>query len=188
MNEREPAREAAGGAGGHLVLVGLPGAGKSSIGRRVADALDRPFLDFDVELERQEARTVSALFAERGEPAFRALEVELTRRVAGSAPAVLAPGGGWITNPEVVALVRPPGRIIHLRVSPAGALRRLGSARASRPLLMESDPLSVLGRLWETRGALYALADAEVDTDRVDFKRVVEQVVALAREFDAVRG
>jgi shikimate kinase len=169
---------------GHLVLVGLPGAGKSSVGRQVARRLGRPFFDFDAELERREGLTVSQLFAERGEGAFRLLESALTGELIHGEPAVFAPGGGWITNPGVVALVRPPGRIIHLRVSPAGALRRLGSARASRPLLMESDPVAVMARLWDRRGALYALADAEVDTEAVDFKRVTSQVLQLARAFD----
>lgn len=170
------------------MLVGLPGAGKSTIGRRVARLLRRPFVDFDVELERREGQTVSGLFASRGEAAFRKLEVELTVELAKTEPSVWAPGGGWITNPGVTALVRPPGRIIHLKVSPAGAMKRLGSARASRPLLMESDPGTVLDRLWASRAALYAAADAEVDTEVVDFQRVAEEVVLLARGLDAGLG
>lgn len=170
------------------MLVGLPGAGKSTIGRRVARLLRRPFVDFDVELERREGQTVSGLFASRGEAAFRKLEVELTVELAKTEPSVWAPGGGWITNPGVTALVRPPGRIIHLKVSPAGAMKRLGSARASRPLLMESDPGAVLDRLWASRAALYAAADAEVDTEVVDFQRVAEEVVLLARGLDAGLG
>ncbi|MGV3708804.1 MAG: shikimate kinase [Gemmatimonas sp.] len=170
---------------GHLVLVGLPGAGKSTIGRAVARKLQRPFVDFDVELERREGRTVAELFAERGEPAFRELEVALTRDLVGNEPSVFAPGGGWITNPGVVALVRPPGRIIHLKVSPAGALKRLGTARVSRPLLLASNPAAVLDRLWASRQALYAMADGEVDTEVVDFQHVAERVVNLARALDA---
>lgn len=173
---------------GHLVLVGLPGAGKSTVGRAVARKLQRPFIDFDIELERRENKSVSEIFAERGERAFRALEVQLTAELASMEPSVFAPGGGWITNPGVVELIRPPGRIIHLKVSPAGALKRLGSARVSRPLLMESDPAAVLDRLWAGREALYALADGEVDTEVVDFQHVAEKVVLLARGLDAGLG
>ena len=170
---------------GHLILVGLPGAGKSTVGRAVARKLRRPFVDFDVELEQREGMSVAQLFATRGEAAFRALEVALTTELAGTEPSVFAPGGGWITNPGVVELLRPPGRIIHLRVSPAGALKRLGSARVSRPLLMESDPAQVLDRLWASREALYNTADGEVDTEVVDFQHVAEKVVLLARALDA---
>lgn len=173
------------GPRGHLVLVGLPGAGKSTVGRKVARLLGRPFVDFDVELERREGLSVTRLFAERGEAAFRRLEVELTQELAKNEPSVWAPGGGWITNSGVTALVRPPGRIIHLKVSPAGALKRLGSARASRPLLMESDPAAVLDRLWASRAGLYASADGEIDTEVVDFQRVADEVVLLARGLDA---
>ena len=170
---------------GHLVLVGLPGAGKSTVGRSVARKLRRPFLDFDVELEHREGKSVAELFAERGEAAFRALEVALTKELVDTEPSVLAPGGGWITNPGVVQLLRPPACIIHLRVSPAGALKRLGSARVSRPLLMESDPATVLDRLWAAREKLYASADGEIDTEVVDFQQVADKVVLLARGLDA---
>lgn len=173
---------------GHLVLVGLPGAGKTTVGRAVAAALGRPFLDFDEELERREGRSVSELFAQRGEVAFRQLEVALTRELVNAEPAVLAPGGGWITNEEVMALVRPPGRIIHLRISPAGALKRLGSARASRPLLMVRNPENVLERLWARRAQLYALADEEIDTEVVNYQQVAEKVVLLSRALDAGLG
>lgn len=173
---------------GHLVMVGLPGAGKTTVGRAVATALGRPFLDFDEELARREGRSVSELFAERGEIAFRELEVDLTRELVHAEPSVLAPGGGWITNEGVVALVRPPGRIIHLRISPAGALKRLGSARASRPLLMVRNPEDVLERLWASRAQLYALADEEIDTEVVDYQQVTEKVVLLARALDAGLG
>ena len=155
------------------------------MGRAVARKLRRPFVDFDVELEQREGMSVAQLFAERGEAAFRALEIALTAELANSEPSVFAPGGGCITNPGVVALLRPPGRIIHLRVSPAGALKRLGSARVSRPLLMDSDPAAVLDRLWASREALYDTADGVVDTEVVDFQHVAEKVVLLARALDA---
>lgn len=165
---------------GHLILVGLPGAGKSSIGRLVAIALGRPFLDFDLEIQRRSGKSLSRLFAENGEDAFRAREVALTRELLAAPPMVLAPGGGWVTNPEVVPLVRPPGRIIHLRISPAAALRRLDRSRVVRPLLKSDDPLATLDRLWTSRAELYAQADFEIDVEAVDSQQVVKQVVALA--------
>jgi shikimate kinase len=165
---------------GHIVLVGLPGAGKSTIGRAVAERLGRPFLDFDNEIERREGLAVARLFSERGEPAFRALEVALTREMVAAPPMVLAPGGGWITNVGVVDLLRPPARIVHLRVSPTEALRRLSRARIVRPLLRCSDPQAAMQELWDRRAGLYGCADLEIDVELVDNQRVINRIVELA--------
>lgn len=165
---------------GHIVLVGLPGGGKSTIGRAVAERLGRPFLDFDHEIERREASSVARIFAERGEAAFRALEVSLTRELVAAPPMVLSPGGGWVANEGVMEMLRPPARIVHLRVSPAEAVRRLSRARIVRPLLRDRDPLAVLTGLWDRRAGLYARADLEIDVELVDNQRVISDVVALA--------
>ena len=167
---------------GHLVLVGLPGSGKSTVGRAVAKRLSRPFLDFDAEIERREGMSVARLFAERGESAFRKLEYELTRELAAAPPMVLAPGGGWVTNPDVMPLFRPPGRIIHLQISPAEALRRLSRSRVVRPLLAQADPAVAMQSLWERRSGLYAQADAVVNVEGIDSQRLIDSVVALAHD------
>jgi shikimate kinase len=166
---------------GHLVLVGLPGAGKSTIGRKLAQELGRPFLDFDAEIERRSGMTVARLFVEQGEPAFRAREVALTRELSAAPPMVLAPGGGWVTNPEVMSLVRPPGRIIHLKISPEGALRRLSRARVVRPLLRSADPATVMRGLWDKRALLYSQADLELDVEVLDSQHVVREIMAFSR-------
>jgi shikimate kinase len=165
---------------GHVVLVGLPGAGKSTVGRAVAKALGRPFLDFDVEIERRTGRSVARFFAEQGEAAFRALEVDLTRELAAAPPMVLSPGGGWVTNSGVMALLRPPGRIIHLRLSPAEALRRLSRSRVVRPLLQHADPAAAMQALWDARADLYNAADLVVDVEAVASQQLTEKIVALA--------
>ena len=164
----------------HLVLIGLPGAGKSSLGRAVARQLNRPFMDFDTEIERRSHATVSHIFAERGEAAFREMEVELTHELVAAPPMVLAPGGGWVTNPGVLALLRPRSTIIHLRVSPSEAVRRVSRSRRVRPLLRTTDPLMTMQQLWESRAHLYALADVEIATEVHDSQRVIDSIVALA--------
>lgn len=167
---------------GHLILVGLPGAGKSTVGRAVARRLGRPFLDFDLEIERRVGCTVARYFARHGEPAFRALEVELTRELAAAPPMVLSPGGGWVTNPGVVELLSPPGRIIHLRISPDEAMRRISRSRNIRPLLQEADPRAKMERLWETRRPLYNAANAVVDVENLTLQQVTDSVAKLAHE------
>jgi len=167
---------------GHLVLVGLPGSGKSTVGRAVAKRLSRPFLDFDAEIERREGISVARIFAEKGEVAFRGLEYSLTQELAAAPPMVLAPGGGWVTIPGAMALLRPPGRIIHLQISPKEALRRLTRSRIVRPLLTQADPALAMQSLWDRRSGLYMLADVTVNVEAVDSQRLIDSVVALAHD------
>ena len=173
---------------GHLVLVGLPGAGKSTIGRAVARALGRPFLDFDLEIEQRAGKKVSRIFAEDGEQVFRARERALTRELTAAPPMVLAPGGGWITNEGVIEMIRPTGRIVYLQISPSAALRRLQRSRVVRPLLKVEDPDAAISRLWQERRALYERADLTIDVEVVDSQQVVERVVALARNLTSGLG
>lgn len=167
---------------GHLVLVGLPGAGKSTIGRLLARKLGRPFLDFDHELERRTGKSVQRIFAELGESEFRRLEVELTRELAAAPPMVLAPGGGWITNEGVIDLLRPPGYLIHLRVTPEVALRRLLRSKIVRPLLKKSDPGEALVSLWEARSDLYGRADHTLDVETLSPQQVTDRLLEIARD------
>ncbi|MEQ1692168.1 MAG: shikimate kinase, partial [Gemmatimonas sp.] len=110
------------------------------------------------------------------------------REMVAAPPMVWAPGGGWVTNSEVLGLVRPPGRIIHLRISPEAALMRLARSRIVRPLLKRDDPQTAMTELWARRAELYALADVEIDVELVDSQRVVQQVVALARNLTTGLG
>ena len=167
---------------GHIVLVGLPGSGKSTVGRAVAKRLKRPFLDFDTEISLREGRSIARLFGELGEPRFREMEKALTRELSAAPPMVLAPGGGWVTIPGAMELLRPPSRIVHLRVSPAAALKRLARARIARPLLEVDDPLRKMTSIWESRASLYGRADLEVNVELVDSQQVINTVVALARD------
>ncbi|MFL5577306.1 MAG: shikimate kinase [Gemmatimonadaceae bacterium] len=167
----------------HLILIGLPGAGKSTVGRAVAERLGRPFIDLDTEIERREGRSVAELFATRGERYFRDRERLFTKELRGATgPLVLAPGGGWVTNHGVVALLRPPGRIIYLEVAPERALSRLGdAAQPVRPLLQRPDPLHALRELAERRRALYeSSSDAVVRTDLLSVQQVTDVIVELA--------
>ena len=165
----------------HLILVGISGAGKSTVGRTVAERLGRVFMDLDREIERREAATVSELFAEKGEPFFREKERQLTEELSRMGNMVLAPGGGWITNRDVVALLRPPGRIIYLKVKPETAIARLGDERTTRPLLMRPDPLGELKRMLMQREPMFVTADHVIDTERLKPQQVVEEVLALAQ-------
>jgi shikimate kinase len=164
----------------HLILVGLPGAGKSTIGRAVAERLSRTFLDFDQEIERRQGKTIAEIFGEKGEGHFRELERALTEELRQLGNMVLAPGGGWVTNAEVVGLLRPPGRLVYLRVRPETALKRLGTERSTRPLLMRPDPLGELRRLLTARKAAYESADHVVEAELLGPEEVIKRVSSLA--------
>ena len=164
----------------HLILVGISGAGKTSIGTLVAERLGRVFMDLDREIERREQATVSELFAEKGEPYFRTKERELTEELSKTGNMVLAPGGGWMTNADVVALLRPPGRIIYLKVKPETAMKRIGDERTTRPLLMRPDPLGELKRMLMQREPMFTKADHVIDTEKLKPQQVVDEVMKLA--------
>jgi shikimate kinase len=164
----------------HLILVGLPGSGKTTIGQAVAERLGRTFLDLDQEIERREGRSISQIFGEKGEPYFREKERELTSELTLVGNMVVAPGGGWVADPENISMVRPPSRLVYLRVTPDTALKRLGPLRSMRPLLTRPNPLGELKRLLESRKAAYESADQAVDTELFALQRVIEMVTELA--------
>ncbi|HTR76825.1 MAG TPA: shikimate kinase [Gemmatimonadaceae bacterium] len=163
----------------HVILVGLPGSGKTTIGTAVAAKLGRTFLDLDQEIERREGCSVSAIFGEKGEPYFRNLERTVTEELALFGNMILAPGGGWIVQPGVVALLRPPARLIYLKVRPEAALARLGADHVSRPLLARPDPGGELRRLLEARAEAYSSADFSVNTELYGIERVIEKVSTI---------
>jgi shikimate kinase len=164
----------------HLALVGLPGAGKTTTGRRVAERLGRPFLDFDEEIQRREGRTIAEIFAAGGEAAFRSLEAALSHELASAPPMVLAPGGGWMTRTEAVANLRARTRIIWLRVSPAVAVARMGQKVRLRPLLAGDDPEQILERQAAEREGVYARSDASINTEIISRQALTEEIMRLA--------
>ncbi len=160
----------------NVVLVGLPGVGKTSVGRAAAKLLGRPFIDFDTEIEHREHASVAEIFARSGEAYFRSLEQALSVELARSAGMVMAPGGGWVTNDAAVALLRPRASIIYLRATPTTVLSRMARGRARRPLLEGADPLARLTELYQARQKLYETADLVLDTEVIDKTEVIEQV------------
>ena len=169
----------------HLVLVGLPGAGKTAVGARLAERLGRAFVDFDAELERRAGCSVAEIFAREGEAAFRASEATLAGELAArQSPLVLAPGGGCLANPAAAATLRPAGRIIYLRVSAESAVRRMGADVARRPLVAGRDPVAAVGALLARREPLYASADLVLDTDALTLAETVDTLEVLVRELE----
>ena len=168
-----------------FVLVGLPGAGKTTLGKVLARHLGWDFLDLDVAIEEYAGQRVAGIFAERGEPAFRAMERDVTAGLAHRSRLVVASGGGWMANQAAVALLRDRACFIYLRVTPATALARMGSSVSYRPLLAGPDPLGSLTRLLEERSAAYRSVDIEIDVEDVDMEELGS---ALAKDLFATFG
>ncbi len=164
----------------HLVLVGMMGVGKTTIGRFVAARLGRELLDSDALIEADNGRTVRQIFAADGEEAFRSIETGvLTRSLAVEEPAVIAAAGGVVLRAENRALLRESGaRVVWLRAEPGLLIERVRSG-GHRPLL-DDDPEAVLRRMAEERDPLYReVADAIVSVDNRSIGEVVEAVLRL---------
>ena len=150
---------------GQIVLVGLPGAGKSTAGKLLADRLGWSFIDFDELIEAEQGLTVAEIFVKLGEPRFRQFEADLTARLASQTQVVLAPGGGWVTNPELPGLLADDAVMVWLRVEPQTALVRLRATGVTRPLLQVPDAMARLQALLDERSEHYQRADVVIDTD-----------------------
>lgn len=162
-----------------ILLVGFMASGKSTIGRLVADRLGWGFIDFDGEIERRTGRTIPELFRQRGEAEFRALEAELTEEVAALEHVVLAPGGGWITQPELIEYFGDETLVVWLRVSPEEAVRRARGDLSKRPLLAAPDPVIRARLLLREREPLYRMADVVVDVDGRAPEAVADEIAGL---------
>ena len=149
-------------AGRSIVLVGLMGAGKTSIGRRVAARLGMPFRDADTEIELAAGCSIPELFRRYGEQDFRGGERRVIRRLLSADPLVLATGGGAFMDAETRAAIRAEGVSVWLRCKLPTLMRRVAS-RNNRPLLQNGNPAEILGRLMEQRHPIYAEADIVVD-------------------------
>ena len=165
-----------------VVLIGMMGAGKTAVGMRLAKALGWPFQDADAAIEAAAGTTISNIFAEIGEAAFRDKERQVIARLLGEERQVLALGGGAFIDPQTRALIRETGRSIWLRAELDVLVRRTARLK-KRPLLAQGDPRATLARLLEQRAPVYALADLVVDSGKGPVGAVVAQVLdALARE------
>jgi shikimate kinase len=177
---REPAIVAALGRRS-VVLVGMMGAGKSSIGRRLALRLGIPFVDADEEIEVAHAgMKIHEIFAEHGEPYFRAGEARVIARLLESGPQVLATGGGAFMNPDTRAAVAAKAVSIWLKAEYDVLMKRI-RRRHDRPLLKTADPGATLRSLMAERYPVYALADLTVQSRDVLHDKIVDELVgALA--------
>ena len=166
-----------------IVLVGMMGVGKSSVGRRLATQLAIPFVDADAEIEKAAGMSIADIFARHGEAYFRSGEARVIARLLESGPQVLATGGGAFINADTRALMKLKGVSIWLRAEVDVLLRRTGKRRNDRPLLQTADPAETLRELLAEREPTYALADLTVQSREVAHDAIVSDILTALDAF-----
>jgi len=166
-----------------IVLVGMMGAGKSSIGRRLASRLNIPFVDADTEIERAAGMSIADIFARHGEADFRSGEARVIARLLDGGPQVLATGGGAVINADTRAAIKAKGVSIWLTAEVDVLMRRIHKRRHERPMLQTADPAARLRELLVEREPAYALSDLTVQSREVPHEAIVTEIVMALSGF-----
>jgi shikimate kinase len=159
-----------------IVLVGLMGAGKTTVGRRLAERLGLPFIDADLEIERAAGKTIPEIFADHGEAYFRDGERRVIARLLDNGPQVLATGGGAFMNAETRTLIAGRGLSVWLRADLPLLMKRV-RRRSNRPLLDTTDPEVVMRRLIDERYPVYAEAAITIDSRDLSHNVIVNDLL-----------
>lgn len=170
-----------------IVLVGLMGAGKSSVGRRLAQSLALPFFDADDEVVRAAGRSIPDIFADLGEKAFRDGERRVIARLLDGPPHVLATGGGAFMNPDTRALIKAKAISVWLKADIDVLARRVGR-KNDRPLLQGRDPREALHDLARERYPIYAEADITVESIESPHAATVQAIIEALRDHRSARA
>jgi shikimate kinase len=166
-----------------IVLVGMMGVGKSSIGRRLAARLGVPFVDADAEIEKAAGMSIADIFARHGEADFRSGEARVIARLLDGGPQVLATGGGAVMNADTRAAIKAKGVSIWLSAELDVLMRRINKRKTERPLLQTADPAATLRELLTTREPVYAQADLTVQSREVPHDAIVSEIMAALAAF-----
>jgi shikimate kinase len=162
-----------------IVLIGMMGVGKSSIGRRLAARLAIPFVDADTEIEKAAGMSISDIFARHGEADFRSGEARVIARLLESGPQVLATGGGAFMNEGTRAAIKAKGVSIWLAAEYEVLRRRISKRKNERPMLQTDNPDETLRHLLEVREPTYALADLTVQSREGPHDAIVGEIVLV---------
>ena len=170
----------------NIALIGFMGAGKTAVGRALAQRLKREFVETDAVIEKQAGKSIADIFQQQGEIAFRELEIAMTKEVAGGGNRVIACGGGIDLNKINIDRLKQSSVIVYLTVSPGAVARRTAQDHGVRPLLNVGDRIAEIKALLRFRKPLYEnAADITVNTSGIGIETVVETIIEEMRRYES---
>ncbi|MFC1949639.1 shikimate kinase [Chloroflexota bacterium] len=167
----------------NIALIGFMGTGKTAVGQLLADKLDRKFIELDWLIEEQAGKSIPEIFRGDGEIAFRELEIQAAKQVAGEKYCVIACGGGIVLNKINIDRLKESGVTVYLTASPAVILKRTSLAEGARPLLDVDNPARTIAELIKYRRPYYEhAADITINTSKLDIDTVAERIIEKLKE------
>lgn len=163
----------------NIVLIGLMGSGKTTVGKLIAEKLKFNFIDTDELIEKQENKKISDIFAENGEEYFRKVEQDIVKTIAGQENQVISTGGGIVKNIQNIQNLKENGVLFYLSASSSVLYERLKSEKANRPLLKTENLLETISNLLNEREEKYKMADFIINTEDKSPKDISEEIIAL---------
>ncbi|GAG00056.1 unnamed protein product [marine sediment metagenome] len=166
-----------------IALMGFMGTGKTVVGKVLAEKLGRDFVEMDTLIEQKAGKPISEIFQQDGEIAFRELEIEVTREVAGNKNQVIACGGGLVLNTISIDRLKKDSVIVYLTALPKVILERVSGDRGERPLLQVTNPALTIQELLRFRKPFYErAADIKINTSNLDVNSVAEQIINKVKQ------
>ena len=160
----------------NIVLVGFMGTGKTEVGKILSKKLGYALIDADTEIEKKQNMTITEIFRQQGEPAFRDIESEIIKKLAGMKKTVISTGGGAVLRPENISNLKSNGVVVCLSATPETVLQRT-SVNNDRPLLQTENPLQKINELLEYRKPYYEKADIMIDTENKNPLEIAEEII-----------
>ena len=167
----------------NIVLVGMMGAGKTTVGELLATKLNRELKDIDCVIEQEQKKSIIEIFTDDGEEAFRKLESETIEKFSNMSDLIISTGGGALEKANNLSILQKNGIIIYLKADIEELFKRVKN-ETQRPLLKEQDPLEVIKKLIKKRKKFYLMADITIITDNKSPEKITEEIIKAIKNYE----